>query len=62
MNINLEHLEESTYYLKKLAEKYQMLIGECGLEVLNFGITWNRTCQDNVVKSAVDQAFTNKPN
>ena len=61
MNINLELLEDPTYYLKKLAEEYQLIIGECGLEILNFGITWNRICKDGVVKSAVDQAFTNKP-
>ena len=60
MNINLEQLEEPKYYLKKLADEYQLIVGECGLEILSFGITWNRVCRDAVVKSAVDQAFTNK--
>ena len=40
MNIDLEKLEESTYYLKKLAEEHQSMIGECGLELLNFGIMY----------------------
>ena len=61
-NINLDHLEEPTYYLKKLSEEYQMMIGECGLETLYFGITWSRTIKDKIVKSAVDHGFTNKPN
>ena len=61
MNIDLEKLEESTYYLKKLAEEHQSMIGECGLELLNFGITWSRTHSDgNTIMSAIDQAFTNK--
>ena len=36
MNVNLELWEESIYYLKKLAEEYQSIIGECGLELI-----WN---------------------
>ena len=39
MNINLERLEDSSYYLKKLAEEYQTLIFEGDLNVMNFGIT-----------------------
>ena len=62
MNIDLQKLEESTYYLKKLAEEHLSMIGECGLEVLNFGITWSRTHKDGTItKSAIDQALTNKP-
>ena len=62
MNIDLEKLEESTYYLKKLAEEHLSMIGECGLEILNFGITWSRTHNDGTIKKAsIDQAITNKP-
>ena len=39
MNINLEQWNDSKYYLKKLAEEYQSMIGECGLELIDFGIT-----------------------
>ena len=58
MNIDLEKLEESSYYQKKFAEEYQLLIGECGLDLLNFGITWSR---NQHVSSALDHAFINKP-
>ena len=62
MNINLEQWEDSTYYLKKIAEEYQLLIGQCGLELLDFGITWSRNHKNGkVVKSAIDHALTNKP-
>jgi hypothetical protein len=33
MNINLEKLEESSYYLKKLAEEYQIMTSDFHLEV-----------------------------
>ena len=60
MNINLERLEDSSYYLKKLAEEYQTLIFEGDLNVLNFGITWTRIHKGNNIKeSAVDHEFTN---
>lgn len=58
MNIDIRKLEETTYYLKKVAEEYQLLIGKCGLELLNFGITWRRNIH---ASSALDHAFTNKP-
>ena len=32
MNIDLEKWEESNYYQKKLAEEYQLMVGELGLE------------------------------
>ena len=38
-----------------------MMVGELGLETINFGITCYRTHKDNLVKLAVDHAFTNKP-
>ena len=60
MNINLDKVENSFYYLKKLAEEYQTLIFENQFEVLNYGITWRRIDKEgNVKESAVDHAFTN---
>ena len=60
MNINLDKVENSSYYLKKLAEEYQTLIFENQFEVLNYGITWRRIDKEgNVKESAVDHAFTN---
>ena len=41
MNIDLDKFEEPTYYLKKLAKQHQSMMGECGLELFHFGITWS---------------------
>ena len=61
MNINLEKIEDSNYYLKPLAEEYHTLINENSLKIFNFGITWSRIHKHNKTKeSAVDHAFTNK--
>lgn len=62
MNIDLEKWEDPNYYLKKLAEEYQSLIGEQGLELINFGLTWKRNHKNgNILCSAIDHALTNKP-
>ena len=62
MNIDLEKWEEPDYYQKKQAERYQSLVGECGLEVINFGITRTGKNKDgNTISSALDHALTNKP-
>ena len=38
------------------------MIGESGLETINFGITWSRVHKNgNVMKSAIDHGLTNKP-
>ena len=38
------------------------MVGECGLEIINFGTTWSRTHQDgNMLKSALDHVLINKP-
>ena len=60
MNIDLEKQEDDpNYYQKKQAEKYQSLVGECGLEIINFGMTWNRNHKNgNVLSSAIDHALT----
>ena len=60
-NIDLEKWEETTYYQKKLAQEYQSMIGKCGLELYNFGITWCRKMKNTLVQSALDHALTNKP-
>jgi hypothetical protein len=62
MNIDLEKWEDDpNYYQKKQAEVYQSLIGECCLEVINFGMTWERVQNGNLITSAIDPALTNKP-
>ena len=62
MNIDLKKWEDGPkYYQKKQAEKYQSLIGECGLEVIDFGITFNSNKNGEVISSALDHAITNKP-
>ena len=61
MNIDLEKWEDLKYYQKKQAEKYQSLIGECGLEIISFGITYNGKKNGEVINSALDHAITNKP-
>ena len=61
MNIDLLKWEDRNYYLKKLSEEYQSLIGDNGLEVINFGITWKRHHKDGKnLSSAIDHALTNK--
>ena len=61
-NIDLEKLENSNYYMKKLAHEYQSMINEYQLEVLNFGITWTRIDKNNLIKeSLIDHAITNNP-
>ena len=60
MNIDLEKWEDPDYYQKKQAERYQSLIGECGLEVIDFGTTWIGNKDGNVISSALDHAITNK--
>ena len=37
------------------------MIGNCSLEIFNFGITWRRKKKNIYVQSAIDHAFTNKP-
>ena len=61
MNIDTCKWEEASYYQKKIDQEYQLLVDECGLELLNFGITWRRNQFDAFVESALDHAFTNKP-
>ena len=57
-NIDVERLEEPSYYLYNLGKEYQNLIAENGLETIHYGIT-RRLNQDT--KSAIDHAFCNKP-
>ena len=54
MNIDFEKWEDSSYYLKKIAEEYQSMIGNCGLEPLKFGITWNRIHKDGNTEDKSD--------
>ena len=61
MNIDLQKWEDPKYYQKQQAEKYQSIIGESGLEVIDFGITYNGKKDGEVVSSALDHAITNKP-
>ena len=62
MNIDIENWENSRYYLKKVAEEYQSLLGECGLKLIKFGITWSRFHKNgNFLRSSIDHALTNKP-
>ena len=61
MNIDLQKWEDPKYYQKQQAEKYQSIIGECGLEIIDFGITYNGKKDGEVVISALDHAITNKP-
>ena len=58
---SLKWKDNPNYYQIKQAEKYQSLIGECGLEIINFGITFNSKKNANVLSSTLDHAITNKP-
>ena len=59
MNIDLKKWELPG--INKTAEDYQLMIGECGLELLDFGITWSRIIESVLKESAIDHALTNKP-
>ena len=61
MNIDLQKWEDPKYYQKQQAEKYQSIVGECGLEIIDFGITYNGKKDGEIVISALDHAITNKP-
>ena len=59
ISIDFQKWENSSYYLKKLAKAYQLMIGKCGSELINFGITWNRIHKDgNVLMSSIDHGLT----
>ena len=59
MNIDLKKWESQK--INKTAEDYQLLIGECGLEILDFGFTWSRIIESVLKQSAIDHALINKP-
>ena len=59
MNIDLKKWDLPG--INKTAEDYQLLIGECGLELLDFGMTWGRIIESVLKESAIDHALTNKP-
>ena len=59
MNIDLKKWELPK--INKTAEEYQLLIGECGLELLDFGLTWSRIIESVLKESAIDHALINKP-
>ena len=62
MNIDVTKYGDSSYYLKRLAEEYQSIVGECGLDLICFGITLRRIHKDGTVfESAIDHALTIKP-
>ena len=62
MNIDLTQWQNEAYYLRKIAEEYQACIGKNGLELLDYGITWQRIHKDGSIhNSALDHTFTNSP-
>ena len=63
LNLELNKLKDKSYYLKKIAEEYESLIGNNGLEIFNFNITWQRIFSDGTIKeSSLDHLVTNNPN
>ena len=62
LNIDLNKWDDCRYYMKKVAETYQMGLAKSGMEVVDFGITWRRVHADGrILESAIDHAATNKP-
>ena len=63
MNIDIKRWNKKEYYLKKVAEEYQTVLGRNGLELLDFGITWERLQVNGLIKkSSLDHALsTNLP-
>ena len=61
LNVDINRWNNKDYYLKKVAEEYQTLIGKNGLELIDFGITWKRIQENGVIKqSALDHLLTNQ--
>ena len=61
-NINLEKYLSPTFYLRAVADEYQKTISNCGLSLIDFGITWRREHKDGSVhESAIDHGLINKP-
>ena len=50
MNLDLEKLENSNYYLKKLKEEHLSMMGKNGLEILDLGTTWIGTQKNDTLK------------
>ena len=42
LNIDTIRWNDKDYYLKKLAEEYQTILGKNSLELIDYGITWKR--------------------
>ena len=62
MNICLMRMEDENYYLKKIAEEYQSMIGQNGLDIIGFGVTWTRLHKNGKIrKSSLDHGLTNDP-
>ena len=60
MNVDINRWNNKDYYLKKISEEYQSLLGKNGLELIDFGITWKRVQENGVIKqSALDHLLTN---
>ena len=60
MNVCVNKWNEKDYYLKKVAEEYQSILGKNGLELIDFGITWQRLQENGIVKeSALDHLLSN---
>ena len=60
MNVCVNKWNEKDYYLKKVAEEYQSILGKNGLELIDFGITWQRLQENGIVKeSARDHLLSN---
>ena len=59
LNIDLKRWNDKDYYLKRIAEEYQSILGKNGLENLDFGITWERVQENGLIKkSSLDHAIS----
>ena len=60
MNVDVNRWNNKDYYLKKVSEEYQTMLGRNGLELVDYGITWRRLQENGVIKqSALDHLLTN---
>ena len=62
MNLDLNRKEDTNYNLKQVADEYYSGVARCGLDILNFGITWRRVYQTGEIReSSIDHLLVNKP-
>ena len=61
-NINIQKQNDVNYYLPKILQEYESIMGENGLSFKRFGITYERIHKSGkLIQSEIDHLITNCP-